>query len=552
MNVEVTCPRCGQEDLVEAAGEVPCKRCLHVFQAAHVEQLSFGGDSIGPLPPRPQPDAVSTGAAADPTLRTDDGGYRAGTDGVLDDPTEGPPVDLEVGEDVAHEPAVRGAWKRTQMSMEIEDVKPPYRIPLMSEINLTPKNGLRMVGTFSGCGGSSLGFKMAGWETICAAEFIPAAIDTYQANFPDVPVYCQDIRDYEPALVMDRFGFGPGDLDVLEGSPPCASFSTAGIRTEGWGVVKKYSDTQQRTDDLFDEYVRLVAGFRPKVFVAENVSGFLMGQADAYREWTETMLGSLGYVVWHKLLDASRLGVPQRRRRVIIVGVRRDVGIHPTEMYPDLLPYTYSIRDALPWLAAQTEGAHGFWPEMDTPADQPARTIRAGAYTMKVRDTPEHLIVANRLTSYHGDVIERPIDEPIATIMADGLGGDTQGDILIVPPRMEGDAESLSFEGYAIHEEWLKLHAGEQSDKYFSLIKPDADRPSPTLTATAGQTGAAGVTHPSEPRKFTIPELRRLSGFPDDFVLTGSYNRQWERLGRAVPPPMMAAVAAQIAKKLLA
>lgn len=94
--------------------------------------------------------------------------------------------------------------------------------------------------------------------------------------------------------------------------------------------------------------------------------------------------------------------------------------------------------------------------------------------------------------------------------------------------------------------EWDKLKEGEQSEKYMSLIRPKADAPCPTVLARGGHGGAAGVTHPVERRKFTIAELRRICGFPDDFVLTGSYEQQWERLGRAVPPVMMSHIAAAV------
>jgi len=108
------------------------------------------------------------------------------------------------------------------------------------------------------------------------------------------------------------------------------------------------------------------------------------------------------------------------------------------------------------------------------------------------------------------------------------------------------------FDGYAIGNEWEKLRPGESSNKYLNLAKASPDQPSPTICQMGGQSpGVATVTHPTEKRKFTIAELKRICGFPDDFVLTGSYSQQWERLGRAVPPPMMAAVARVIREEVL-
>src|SRR5262249_48769124 len=143
-----------------------------------------------------------------------------------------------------------------------------------------------------------------------------------------------------------------GEIDVLEGSPPCASFSTAGKRDKGWGRVRPYSDTRQRTDDLFFEFARLVAGLRPKVFVAENVSGLVKGVAKGYFLQVLPALKAAGggYRVTAKLLDAQWLGVPQARQRLFFVGVRADLGLEPA--FPAPLPYRYSIRDALPWVRA--------------------------------------------------------------------------------------------------------------------------------------------------------------------------------------------------------
>jgi DNA (cytosine-5)-methyltransferase 1 len=108
----------------------------------------------------------------------------------------------------------------------------------------------------------------------------------------------------------------------------------------------------------------------------------------------------------------------------------------------------------------------------------------------------------------------------------------------------------VSIEKYAIGKEWLRVKVGDSSEKYFSLIRSSAEKPVGAITATGGSVGAAGVCHPSEARKFTIPEVRRLCSYPDDFQLTGSFAQRWERLGRSVPPLMMKAVAEKIKKTL--
>lgn len=128
----------------------------------------------------------------------------------------------------------------------------------MKEIAALPWNGFNVCSTFSGCGGSSLGYKMAGFKVLWASEFIPAAQDTYRANHHGTNLDTKDIRKVKPEDILAVINMKPGELDLFDGSPPCASFSTAGKREAGWGKVKKYSDGAQRTDDLFFEFTRLI------------------------------------------------------------------------------------------------------------------------------------------------------------------------------------------------------------------------------------------------------------------------------------------------------
>lgn len=348
--------------------------------------------------------------------------------------------------------------------------KPPYRVPLMSEIAEIPWNGLNAISTFSGCGGSSLGYKMAGFRVLWASEFIPAAQDVYRANHPTTFLDTRDIRIVNGGEILEQIGMKPYELDLFDGSPPCASFSTSGSRDSGWGKVKKYSDTKQRTDDLFFEYVRLVKEIQPKVFVAENVSGLVKGIAKGYFLEILTAMKASGYRVVCRVLDAQWLGVPQQRTRAIFIGVRDDLNIEPVHPLP--LPYRYSVRDALPW-------------------------------------------------------IRTAIQDPCGQVEAE-----------------------TDISKYCIGKEWDSLKQGEQSKKYVNLIKAHTEKPSPAILACSSS-GSASVVHPTQKRKFSIAELRRICAFPDDFILLGKYSQQWERLGRAVPPVMMQHIASMIRDKIL-
>lgn len=384
--------------------------------------------------------------------------------------------------------------------------KPPYRVPSLEETRaLEDAEGAArpaVVSTFSGCGGSCLGYRMAGFRVLWANEFVPAAQDSYRENAsPRTVLSTRDIRSVMPEEILAAVGLQAGDLDLFDGSPPCASFSTAGKREKGWGKVKAYSDSAQRSDDLFFEYVRLLRGLQPKTFLAENVSGLVKGTAKGYFLEILRELKACGYRVEAKLLDASWLGVPQSRVRLIFQGVREDLGATP--VWPKPLPYRYSVKDALPWV---DRAIH------DTGGNSPNRWA------------------ANE------DVTGKPC--PTITTGVNGVNGVNACHYKVF--TVEADAWMTR---HATGREWEKLKAGGQSEKYFQLVRPSLESPAPTVTAAGGNAGLASVTHPTECRKFSIAELRRICGFPDDFVLTGSYQQQWERLGRAVPPPVSAAVA---------
>lgn len=188
--------------------------------------------------------------------------------------------------------------------MSINLIKPPYIVPTIAEVKNVPWNGYNVISTFSGGGGSSTGYKMAGYKVLWANEFVKDARETYSANYPDVIVDSRDIREITGAEILDAINIPAGGLDIFDGSPPCASFSKSGSRQKNWGKIKKYSDVKQRTDDLFFEYIRILREVQPKVFVGENVSGLVAGKAKGYFLEIYKELKMSGYDVEARLLDA--------------------------------------------------------------------------------------------------------------------------------------------------------------------------------------------------------------------------------------------------------
>lgn len=184
-----------------------------------------------------------------------------------------------------------------------------------------------VISTFAGGGGSSAGYHMAGFHELLAVEWDDNAVETLRLNFPGLDIYHGDIAKLSVEEVLRRTGLQPGELDVFDGSPPCQGFSTAGKR-----------DFADDRNQLFREYVRLLRGLQPKVFVMENVSGMVKGKmklifAEILRE-----LKASGYQVSARLLNAMYFNVPQSRERMIFIGVRNDLGIPPSHPAAESVP----------------------------------------------------------------------------------------------------------------------------------------------------------------------------------------------------------------------
>ena len=193
------------------------------------------------------------------------------------------------------------------------------------------KNGLKVFGTFICGGGSTMGYKLAGFEHLGGVEIDPQVADVYKTNHDPKYLFVEDIREF-----ANRTEF-PEDLynlDILDGSPPCSSFSMAGNREKDWGKEKVFREGQakQRLDDLFFDYIKLAKKLQPKVVIAENVKGMLQGNAKTYVKRVKDEFEKAGYKVQLFLLNAASMGVPQKRERVFFICQRNDLNFPKLEL----------------------------------------------------------------------------------------------------------------------------------------------------------------------------------------------------------------------------
>ncbi len=224
----------------------------------------------------------------------------------------------------------------------------------LSDLDKVQKNGLTVFSCFSCGGGSSMGYKLAGYDVIGNVEIDPRVMKAYQKNnHPKYP-YLMDVRDFlkipDAELPEELF-----HLDILDGSPPCSVFSTAGEREKGWNKEKVFREGQarQKLDDLFFYFISIAQKLQPRVVIAENVSGLLKGNAKGYVNEIFKAFDAAGYKVQLFLLNAAFMGVPQKRERCFFVAHRKD------QAFPKLI---LNFREK-PIMFGEVRSEHGDEPQ---------------------------------------------------------------------------------------------------------------------------------------------------------------------------------------------
>ena len=202
----------------------------------------------------------------------------------------------------------------------------------LSYLDSVKKNGINVMSTFACGGGSSMGYKRAGCNVIAANDIDPEMAWHYKKNINPKHYFLCPIKDLLTAdLPSELFS-----LDILDGSPPCSTFSMAGSREKAWGKKKHFREGQaeQVLSELFFDYLDLVERLKPKVAIAENVKGMLIGNAKGYTKMVMNRFREIGYRPQLFLLNAADCGVPQRRERVFFCALRNDIDLPPLKLAP--------------------------------------------------------------------------------------------------------------------------------------------------------------------------------------------------------------------------
>lgn len=315
---------------------------------------------------------------------------------------------------------------------------------------------------FAGCGGATTGLTQAGIRVLAAIENDPTAAASLRLNHPDTRVLEDDIRKVDPDDLVRTLGLERGQLTVLKACPPCQGYSSRGR-----------SDAEDERNDLVSEVWRFVRAFRPQAVLVENVPG--LGRDERLVRLERQLRGS-GYRLTRSVLDASVCGVPQRRRRLIVVAV----------LAPFRIP-----QDPTAWLS------------LTDPV--PASTV----FVSQERSIDDGL---NRFRQSGAIVRERIEAVPV------------RGGRLDLPEHLQLECHKrLDSQGRVATESYGRI---------------DIDQPAPTMTTKCTTPSSGRFIHPTEHRGITLREAATIQGFPSSYRLSGGYDQMERQIGNAIPVGM--------------
>ena len=344
------------------------------------------------------------------------------------------------------------------------------------------KSQYNVIDLFCGCGGLSLGFEKAGFNVLLGIDIWEDALKTYRHNHKNPNTLCGDLSMLVPDDIEGMINHEK--VDVIVGGPPCQGFSVAGKRI-----------VEDKRNELYKSFVRMVAHFKPKAFVLENVPNILSLGKGIVRDAIVKDFSDLGYKVVYKVLLASDYGVPQNRRRAIFVGL-----LDGSEfVYPEKSVATpVTAKDAL--------------------SDLPEYSIAdGGEYTCSPQSEYQKLMRANSHAVYNHEItIHTSQTQRIIAMVPDG------GNYKDLPADLQNTRK--------VHIAWTRLNS---------------KRPSITI-----DTGHRHHFHYKYNRIPTARESARIQSFPDDFVFFCSRTSQLKQIGNAVPPLLAKAIAEQLCNQL--
>lgn len=390
---------------------------------------------------------------------------------------------------------------------------------------------LKVLDTFSGAGGFSLGFDMAGFDIVGAIEKDAWATDTFSFNHPESIVVKAGIEELSDEEIINLFG--DKNIDVILGGPPCQGFSICN---------KNNGDPKDPRNSLFEEFIRVGRLLSPSIMIMENVPNLVKAKTHSNElviDIIKKELSALGYHVYSEILEAVKFGVPQIRKRLFVIATK-------FEMNNPFPSATHSWQDAN-LLSSGLKKTPTTW---DAISDLPDIDAREGAEEMHYTKEPENdlqvFLRNNSKKIYNHKAMNhsKRMVERFESMSSGQSGSDVPHHL---KPRKRNDKDAISDKVY------------DQNNR-----RMFADRPCHTIAASF----YANFVHPFKHRNFTAREGARLQTFPDTYIFKGkptvvsrkllaregrtdeSYLCQYNQIGNAVPPLLAKAVAENILKEM--
>jgi DNA (cytosine-5)-methyltransferase 1 len=368
---------------------------------------------------------------------------------------------------------------------------------------------------FSGCGGFTLGMVRAGYRVLAAIDFNPEAVQTLEANLgrnnpgglePVAHPLRRDLTQFRPSDLSALLGCE--SVDVIVGGPPCQGFSTA-RQVDGANHGDRLKADPRR--HLYREYLRYVEFFKPRVFVMENVLGIRTAAGGEYFTRVQSEARELGFRVHAQVENAEELGVPQKRRRQLIVGVRNDL---PGYFIPEMAPAPRAMKGTL------LGHALGDLPKLSAGQGCDERPYD---YERRERHAKKDELARN----YLGEVLEVDLADRLTNHIA---RPHSDRDLRDFKKLAEGDNSAKALKRGVMFE--FPYDTSSFKDRYTRQSRFDLCS---TIVAHLSKDGLMFI-HPTQNRTFTPREAARVQSFPDWFRFPKARTHAFRLIGNAVPP----------------